>query len=27
VATDEGLSNFGTATFKGTDWTTVGYLP
>jgi peptide/nickel transport system substrate-binding protein len=26
VATDEGLSNFGTATFKGTDWSEVGYL-
>lgn len=26
VATDEGLSNFGTATFKSTDWVLVGYL-
>jgi len=26
VATDEGLANFGTATFKATDWSQVGYL-
>ncbi|MCO7201920.1 ABC transporter family substrate-binding protein [Microbacterium sp. CnD16-F] len=25
VATDEGLANYGTATFKNTDWTLVGY--
>lgn len=26
VATDEGLANFGTATFKSTDWSLVGYM-
>ncbi|GAA2011962.1 ABC transporter family substrate-binding protein [Microbacterium ulmi] len=26
VATDKGLANFGTATFKSTDWSLVGYL-